>query len=131
MRDVMIDLETLSTRPDAMIRSIGAVAFGSGGLGAEYSVVLDPARAVGHMDPVTVSWWLGQTGSARHVLSAAYPGRRTHLATALQEFRWFWDALEAPPAKLRVWGHGASFDLPILESAFRAVGHPIPWQVES
>jgi hypothetical protein len=60
-------------------------------------------------------------------LRVAYPGRRTHLGTALQEFRWFWDALRAPPAKIRVWGHGASFDLPILESTFHTCGHPIPW----
>jgi hypothetical protein len=37
MRDVIVDPETLSIRPDAMIRSIGAVAFGPDGLGAELS----------------------------------------------------------------------------------------------
>ncbi|APT31956.1 hypothetical protein MCBMB27_02665 [Methylobacterium phyllosphaerae] len=127
MRDVMIDLETLSTRPDAMIRSIGAVAFGPDGLGAELSIVIDPAGAVGHIDPETVAWWLGQSGVARHVLSAAYPGERVPLAHALQRFCWFLNDLNVPPAKVRVWGHGSSFDLPIIESAFRACGHPIPW----
>ena len=127
MRDVMIDLETMSTQPDAMIRSIGCVAFGPDGLGAELPLVVDPAGALGHMDPETVAWWLDQSGSARHILSAAYPGRRMHLASALQELRWFWDALKAPPAKIRIWSHGASFDVPIIESAFRACGHQIPW----
>lgn len=127
MRDVMIDLETLSTRPDAMILSIGAVAFGPDGLGAEFSVVVDPAGAHGHIDPGTVAWWLDQSAEARRPLGANYTGERVPLAMALQRFRWFWNDLMAPHAKLRVWGHGSSFDLPIIESAFRVCGHQIPW----
>lgn len=127
MRDVMIDLETLSTRPDAMIRSIGAVAFGPNGLGAEFSAVISPAGAMGHMDAETVAWWLGQGDAARHPLSAAYTGKREHLASALQRFRLFLHDLPVFIEKIRVWGHGSSFDLPIIESAFRACGHQIPW----
>lgn len=127
MRDVMIDLETLSTRPDAMIRSIGAVAFGPDGLGAELSIVIDPVGALGHIDPETVAWWLGQGDAARLPLSAAYQDERVPLALALQRFRWFLNDLHAPAGKLRVWGHGSSFDLPIIESAHRACGHQIPW----
>lgn len=124
MRDVMIDLETMSTRPDAMIRSIGAVAFGPDGLGAQFLAVIDPAGAMGHINAETVAWWLAQSDTARHPLGSLYSGKRESLPVALGSFRDFLRGLNGP---LRVWGHGSSFDLPIIESAFRACGHPIPW----
>lgn len=127
MRDVMIDLETLSTRPDAMIVSIGAVAFGPQGVGDELHAVIDPAGAMGHIDPSTVAWWLGQGDEARYPISSLYAGERVSLAHAVQRLTWFLRDLAVPPAALRIWGHGSSFDLPIIESAFRACGHPIPW----
>lgn len=127
MRDVMIDLETLSTRPDAMIRSIGAVAFGPDGLGDSFHAIIDPADNHGHMDPETVAWWLGQCDAARQPLSAFYEGERVFLPLALHRFRVFLNDLGVSAGKLRVWGHGSSFDIPIIESAFRACGHLIPW----
>lgn len=124
MRDVMIDLETLSTRPDAMVVAIGAVAFGPAGTGWEFYRVIEPSQAAGHIDPSTVAWWMRQGADARAIFRDDWGPERLSLAEALLEFRAFLgDAADG----LRVWGHGSSFDIPIIESAFRACGHPVPW----
>ncbi|GJD65139.1 3'-5' exonuclease [Methylobacterium frigidaeris] len=123
MRDIMIDLETLSTRPDAMIVAIGAVQFGPEGLGDLFYCAVTPDGALGHIDPKTVAWWMGQGDEARSVFRDDGPNREP-LAVALRDFRAW---LDRKGKDLRIWGHGSSFDLPIIESAFRACGHPIPW----
>lgn len=131
MRDVMIDLETLSTRPDAMVIAIGAVAFGPAGLGASFHYTIAPDSAIGHVDPSTVAWWMGQGDEARAVfqlpkgsIAGDARAQQAHLPFVLSEFRHF---LSDFGPNLRVWGHGSSFDLPIIESAFRACGHMVPW----
>ncbi|NJN05272.1 MAG: 3'-5' exoribonuclease [Rhodobacteraceae bacterium] len=58
MIHIMIDLETLSTQPDARLLSIGAVSYTD-------STILDdvylPVQDVGgHVCPDTVAWWLTQ-----------------------------------------------------------------------
>jgi hypothetical protein len=123
MRDLMIDLETLSTRPDAMVIAIGAVGFGPEGLGQEFYAAIRPGTAMGHIDERTVAWWMGQSNEARSVFREDNTDSLS-LAAALQAFGAF---VRSFGPDLRIWGHGSSFDLPIIESAFRACGHPLPW----
>ncbi|BAQ50375.1 3'-5' exonuclease [Methylobacterium aquaticum] len=123
MRDIMIDLETLSTRPDAMIVAIGAVKFGPEGLGEEYYAVVDTRYAVGHIDAMTVAWWMRQSEEARGIFQEGFRDTK-HIAAALEGLIGF---VGDAPDQVRVWGHGASFDLPILESAFRACCRKAPW----
>ncbi len=123
MRDIMIDLETLSTRPDAMIVAIGAVKFGPEGLGEEYYAVVDTRYAVGHIDAMTVAWWMRQGEEAREIFQEGFRNTK-HIAAALEGLIGF---VGDAPDQVRVWGHGASFDLPIIESAFRACCRKTPW----
>ena len=58
---IMIDLETMGTRADAPIVSIGAVAFDAKGIDREFycTVSLHSAvRSGAVIDPSTVMWWL-------------------------------------------------------------------------
>lgn len=119
---VMIDLETMGTRPNAPIVAIGAVAFDANTLGPEFYTVVDLGDAVSEgavIDPNTVLWWMQQSDEAR----AVFKRDGEPLGFALGEFRqWICDLdLDG------VWGNGASFDNVILSEAYRRLGTETPW----
>ena len=121
---VMIDIETLDTLPTAVILSIGAVRFNpyDDHLINEFSTGVDVAscQAAGlTIGADTVRWWFRQGTTAR--IEAISSDCR--LSTALSNLRWWF--LESPVEA--VWSHGPSFDLVILENAYRAIGLPHPW----
>lgn len=128
MCDVMIDIETLSTRPDAAIVSIGAVAFDMRKLvvGDRFYRNVDlrsSAAAGGHIDPDTVLWWMRQSDTARSALQR----NRSTLPDALDALTDFLASC-APLAAIRPWGNGVDFDMVILASAYRATGRETPWK---
>lgn len=125
MLHVMIDLETMSTAPNAAIMQIGACAFEftsavkSGIIKIDISLQ-SSVLAGGHVDPETVKWW----NSQRYELKRGFGWNTVHLHDALIEFgKWFDEHQEIEG----VWSHGASFDIPVLESAYRSLGLPVPW----
>lgn len=128
MRDLMIDIETLGTAPGSVILSIGAVAFDaeSGEFGEEFYAAIDPQSAVAAgltMDVSTLKWWMEQSEDAR---SAAFSGFWV-LGPALNVFGTFVRRVGAT----RVWAKPPSFDLVLLESAFRACSMETPWHYKT
>lgn len=128
MKNVMVDLETLSTRPNAAIVSIGAVFFDKDeGLGEEFEYALDldyQVKELGrHIAPGTVKWWLDQTAAAKAVFKRPTVG----VYSALDAFINF---LGQPAERIdiKVWGNGASFDNVILGDLYYAAGMEQPWQ---
>lgn len=119
---IMVDLETMGTRPDAPITAIGAVAFAEDGIIDTFYRVVDLKSSVdagATIDPGTVMWWMEQSDEARSAL--AEPGMS--IREALVEFAGFTgDFLEAG-----VWGNGASFDNVILSEAYKRIGMDAPW----
>ena len=123
--DVMVDLETLGTTPGCVILSIGAVAFDrvAGTLGNEFYVNLDPDSCRGFglsVNPQTVEWWARQSPEAR----AALESDQLPLGLALAAFTGFFKL----NGGRTIWGHGANFDPPVLEAAYRALGVTPPWK---
>ena len=123
MDNVMIDLETLSTAPDAAILSIGAVAFDpfTGELGEEFHLRVEFKNAVesGRCDTNTLKWWIGQESEAGKDVTS---GTKTS-TEVLEEFKAFL------PDNAVVWGNGATFDISILEHAFmRTLKEDAPWK---
>lgn len=122
--DVMIDIETLGTAPGAAILSIGAVLFGPAGLGDTFyaPVLLQSCTAVGlTIDAATVGWWFTQSDEAR---AAAFRFDAAPLADVLLAFSsWF-----AARGVKRPWCHGATFDVPLLDAAYKACGMTSPWE---
>ena len=131
MRHVMIDLETMSTRPDAVILEIAAVPFSLEKdivyheEAFQRHVTIDSCLDAGlHLSGGTVAWWLEQSEEARRAIVI---GQRSGIpiGEALELlYRWFqlYDDLEG------VWSHGATFDLPILDYAFKTIrGSSPPW----
>lgn len=109
--NVMLDLETLSTEPNAAIVQIAAVAAN----GETFNVYIDPKdaeRAGLHVSTETISWWNSQPAEIRNVVM----GGTTSLQDAIEQFiQW---ALElAPTSQLYLWSKGQDFDFPILRNA--------------
>lgn len=127
MDDVMLDLETMGTGPQAAIIAIGAVEFdiSTRQIGERFYAVIDLESAVacgGIMDASTVLWWLRQSDAAR----GAFARDGEHIGVVLQRFS-DWMADRGPRDDVRVWGNGAAFDNVILASAYRNSHLPLPW----
>lgn len=124
---IMIDLETLGTRHNAVILSIGAVKFDPGipaDIQDRFHVAVDPSSCQNfglEIDASTVMWWLhADRDMAREKLLGHL---RFDLPTALEGFA-LWFGQESMP----VWGNGATFDNMILRSAYEATHIPCPWK---
>lgn len=128
--DIMLDLETLSSRPDAAIVAIGACTFSDQGPSDEdarktfYCIVsARNAQAFsGRIDAETVAWWARQSDEVRSILNDndAMP---IHLA--LDAFDYF---VGGCGAGVRVWGNGASFDNVVLRESYQRLGRKEPWK---
>lgn len=125
MKHVMIDLETMGTTANAVILSIGAVAFdlesdeiSDDGFYASISIDsnLDYGRRI---QEDTLLWWLKQPAAALNV----FHEEKTTLAEALEDFsNWM-----GTDDKF-VWSNGADFDLPMIAHAYSQVGIEVPWK---
>lgn len=125
MTHIMLDLETWGTAPGSAIRSIGAVVFdpNSGEIGSKFyrNITDESCEHMGLVkDPRTVAWWAEQKPEAQ----AALLDKQVHIADALSAFTAFWEKANGE----QVWGHGASFDLVLLEAAYAAIMLDAPWK---
>lgn len=114
----MVDLETLSTRPNACIISIGACKFDFNGsiITDKFSVNVDPVscKKLGlFLDPKTIDWWSKQSKEARQ----AWQVDPLPLPEAIEKFHQWWGT-----EKRSFWCNGLSFDAPIISSAYVAIG---------
>ena len=127
MNEVMIDIETLSTRTDATVLTIGAVRFDR-----HAPPDADPdtfyrridrasCEVLGlHVDPDTEAWWARQSAEAQH--EALHHPERVPLENALRDFaQW------VGTSKL-VWAKSPDFDCKILETACGRLGVTVPWK---
>lgn len=129
-RDIMVDIETLGTRPGSIILSIGAVAFAPG-LGLECSfhqiINTDSCRVHGlSEDPATVKWWDNQSPEAQRTKIEAEraPNRLPDTLAAFSEFC----GAHASPGVLRLWGNGSDFDNVLIAAAYDACRVEPPWK---
>lgn len=128
MKDIMIDLETLSLRPNAAILTIAAVAFDirTGEIGERLHLGVVPyAYGYDHVDSAVVDWWCKQSASARSSLRHMLEDSPYRLDFALEKL----NRLIERNLKVGggVWSNGASFDLPILTSAYRHYDITTAW----
>jgi DNA polymerase III epsilon subunit-like protein len=122
---IMIDIETLGTTPGSVILSIGAVAFDQRGVHHDKAAhwAIDPASCMAAgltIDPATVAWWMKQSDAAR---AAAFPLKTLHINRALNSLREWFEIQQGD----QVWCHGATFDVPLLDAAYRATHLQAPW----
>lgn len=132
MFEIMLDLETMGTGPNAAIVAIGAAAFCPHErrvLGESFYAPVSLASSVqdgGVMDAGTVRWWLQQGTEPRALF--AKDASAMHISVALIEFSmWAVNVAGTDPEKINVWGNGADFDNVILSSAYKRAGVQRPW----
>lgn len=125
--DVVIDLETMSTLPNAAIVSIGAVAVRDRVPVCEFyvRVQLETALDVGcAVDGHAMEWWLHQDKAARREVDGSQEAGS--LYQALNDIE-AWLEETAAGDRFLVWGKGPSFECTILTSAYRAFRREAPW----
>ena len=122
----MIDLETLSTRPDATILTVGAIKFDPftndephSGLYLRLNVD-EQSELDRHVDDNTLEWWSKQDPS---IMEEAFSAKgRMNVETMLDQLTKWLVGVDT------IWGHGYGFDISILEDLYRNWNRPIPWQ---
>ena len=121
-KHVVIDLETLSTKSNAAIVSIGAIKIENLRKTDTFYINVDARQgkeAGLDIDPDTINWWSNQPKEQQ----LAWQKDPHLLEFAFKEFT-DWYGNESIP----IWGYGANFDVVILESAYRALNMPFPWK---
>jgi DNA polymerase III alpha subunit (gram-positive type) len=129
--EVMLDIETLSTRCHATIIAIGAIKFNRYDAIDHYENIdkkdvfyakidIDSCKNVDmHIDEKTVDWWNKQD---EKIVSEIFSEPREELKKVLLQFRkWFGNSQQ-------IWSHGATFDMPILSEAYARNGLECPWK---
>jgi len=122
--DLMIDLEGLATGPDTTILTIAAQAFdpfGDGWYEQQYYARVDlDSQSNRRIEQGTLEWWATQPAAARD--KAFAEDNRVPLDQALDELgRLIWHSK-------RIWAQGPTYDMTILEHAYKSYNKPIPWK---
>lgn len=114
MQNLMIDIETLSTKPNGVILSIGAVFFDKSGFGPEFYVNIDLQSSMDagfEIDAGTVYFWLKQSSEAGAVLDK----EKEPFCDAIRYLHKF-IVLNCDVKEVNVWGNSPSFDLVMLKN---------------
>lgn len=129
MAHLMIDLETLDVIPNAVILSIGIVKFDPRKQGIIDRLELKPTiedqtdlynRTISEH---TIQWWCQQSPEA--VAAGLGDEGRISLKECMEKvYQFCWN-------QEKVWSNGATFDVVMMETAFRQtltdLPNPVPW----
>lgn len=125
--DLMLDIETLSTRPNAVILSFGAVKFDPYDYridveeGMDVKVDVDEQTAMGRdVQEETLQWWSTQPSEVQEA-ALGETGR-----ISVDEFTKQVNRMMVGVDQ--IWCQGPAFDMVIIEDLYRQVGKPTPWQ---
>ena len=123
----MVDIEGLATGPETTILTIAAQEFDPlqrGLLGRDFYVRVDLESQEGRtIEQGTIDWWATQPKEVRE--EAFNEHDRVPLREALQGLhRTLWHAR-------RVWAQGPTYDMNILEHAYKSLAMPLPWRYYS
>ena len=118
-----IDLETLGTKHNSYILSIGIAKFdiNTGEIASTYYQNVSCANNKFKIDVSTVLWWLEQSEDARQAITAK--SDVLDIKFALNDLTNFIKEKDA-----LVWGNGATFDITILEHAYGVFDKQPPWK---
>ncbi len=123
-KHTMVDLETLGVDPDSVVLTLGAVIFDP------FSDVIfdqlylridiDEQTTRGRkIDNNTVEWWAKQDVSVME--DTFSENDRISMNDAMDKFcKFFWGSD-------KIWSHGSSFDIIIIENLLKQLGKSKPW----
>lgn len=123
----MLDIETLSTRPESVILTLGAVKFSpyNSDVNTEDGLYLKPdvneqLNINRHVQEETVQWWSKQAEEVRE--EALGEADRVSIDNMLDQLNRFLVGAD------NIWCQGPAFDIVILENLYRQMQRPTPWQ---
>ena len=121
----MIDLETLSTRPDATVLTVGAIKFDPytdlephSGLYLRLNVD-EQSELDRHVDQGTLEWWAKQDEKIRN--EALGDEDRVQLTEFVRQLNKWCVGLD------ELWCQGPLFDYAILQNLYAQLNTPVPW----
>ena len=122
----MIDLETLSTNPNATILTVGGVKFdpytmAEPSQGMYFRVDVDSQTEMGRdVMQETVNWWSKQP---KEISDEAFSDdNRASLDDMIKKINKFSVGVDV------FWCQGPLFDYAILQDIYKRLGYPVPWQ---
>jgi len=126
MSDIVLDIETLSTRPDAVVLTIGAIKFSpfaddiDATNGFYTRIDVDEQIGMGrHISEDTIQWWGKLPAEVRE--DAMGEHNRDSVEKALAGLNKFLVGSE------NIWVQGPVFDIATLENLYRQMLMPPPW----
>ena len=122
---IMTDLETLGTRPGAIVLSAAFVRFADEAHMSINLSVPDQEMLALEKDESTLAWWRDQEAAQPGTWARATSNPQP-LAIALP-YIVTWMQWAVPDGDFLIWCHGAPFDCPILGEVFRRANIPCPW----
>lgn len=106
----MVDIESLSSRPDGAIIAIGLCTFDENRIVDSSEILIDPRLTPGHRDPKTLDWWNEQDPEVfKKMMSGTMPP---------------WSACEVMEEIMKDWGvstlwaNPPTFDITMLRRLF-------------
>ena len=124
--DIVLDIETLSLRPNALVLSVSAIGFNPMEITTNFSnnstldILLNlddqPNRDI---NDDTVSWWSRQNPIIQKKVFGE-EGRISVVEAIDQITKFCW-------LKDRIWIQGPTFDVPVLNNLFEEYGKGLPW----
>lgn len=120
----MVDIEGLGTVPETAILTIAAQEFDPlrrDTYGREYYVRVDlESQSNRVIDQNTIEWWATQPDIVKN--EAFAEDNRLILRDSLNGlYKLMWQAK-------RIWAQGPTYDMTILEHAYKSLGIPLPWK---
>ena len=132
---IMLDLETMGTRPSAPILQIGLVAWNSKTgeqEDARFDMLLSSACDHGAtIEPRTVLWWVGAAGKEAQVAILQAQTKASSTGAVLDAVDRFVAQYNNAHDEVFVWGNGAMLDNTLLEETYRRAGREPPWGFRS
>lgn len=125
MADVMIDIETASTKRNGLILSVAAVKFDPFSDQVFDGIYLKPdlesQLQIGRIaDDSTIEWWAKQDEAIRN--ESWGDEDRLPLDQFLEQFNKFvWNSK-------KYWAKGPTFDMIIMEDFYASQSRPVPWK---
>jgi hypothetical protein len=120
---LMIDLEGLATGPDTTILTIAAQAFDPFGQGHYdqhyYARVTLESQENRSIDDGTIAWWATQPEASAEEFNEQGRISLSDALDGLHKITWHADF---------VWANGPTYDMNILEHAYKSLGRVQPWQ---
>ena len=122
----MIDLETLSTNPNATILTVGGVKFdpytmAEPSQGMYFRVDVNSQTEMGRdVMQETINWWSKQP---KEISDEAFSDdNRASLDDMIKKINKFSVGVDV------FWCQGPLFDYAILQDIYKQLGYPVPWQ---